>query len=455
VAVAVPEHPETRSIRRRRWLILGAILSLLIGLGAAEAAGFSRITAMVATLIQVRTPEGTLIVQVEDPGVSVSIDGDTVVLKGTGVHEVRLRPGKHHVQALEAGRPSLSEWVTITRGDRQVVRVDRKEASHARDVEGPPAQKSTRAVERKPAPTEQKPVDVASAVKVEEESAAPKPFDSADEAYHAGLAFLALHQEARSRGPLERALELAPDDAYRLKVYRALLPAFTQLPDAGKKLDALEFIIRKSGQAAERSLTRRSMLSFVHQRGKEDLLIQRYESKLKEDPDDRTALYILSEAYDVLRPDPRRGALLAERLSKLDQQAGGNVDIQAQARLASQYIKAGKVKEGAELYEKTAALEPKLSAWHFKEAALAWLKVKDNEKAFKAAQASLASPPENRGALLEYFWHRALADVFLDTGHPELAIPQYEIALTKTDIAGYLSDSRAKLDQARSKAGKD
>jgi tetratricopeptide (TPR) repeat protein len=290
---------------------------------------------------------------------------------------------------------------------------------------------------------------------VAEKTAAPGPYETAEDAYRAGLAFLTLHEDAKSQGPLEQALKLAPDDAYRLKVYRTLIPVYTLLPDADKKLDALEFIIRKSNQAAERSLSRRSMLSFVHQRGLTDLFIRRYESKLTDDPDDRTALYILSEAYDRLRPDPKRGALLAERLIKLEQESGEPVDIQAQAQLASQYIKAGKAREGAELYEKIAPLDPKLSAWHLKEAALAWLKAKDKDRAFKAAQASLASPPEERGAILEYFWRRALADVFLDTGHAALAIPQYEIALTKTDIAGYLSESRAKLEQARSMAGKE
>src|SRR6266480_888596 len=44
--------------------------------------------------------------------------------------------------------------------------------------------------------------------------------------------------------PLEAALTLAKDDAQRLKVYQALVPAYRQLPEIDKMLTAQEFIIR-------------------------------------------------------------------------------------------------------------------------------------------------------------------------------------------------------------------
>ena len=46
-----------------------------------------------------------------------------------------------------------------------------------------------------------------------------------------------------------------------------------------------------------------------------------------------------------------------------------------------------------------------------------------------AAKKSAASAPEKRSMLLTYFWHRGVADVFLDSGEPALAIPHYQQAI--------------------------
>lgn len=44
--------------------------------------------------------------------------------------------------------------------------------------------------------------------------------------------------EHKAIGPLEMALSLAPDDAYRAKVYRALVPAYRTLPGWEKMAEA-------------------------------------------------------------------------------------------------------------------------------------------------------------------------------------------------------------------------
>jgi serine/threonine-protein kinase len=279
-------------------------------------------------------------------------------------------------------------------------------------------------------------------------------YDSFDEAKRAGQAYVQLKQFKKARKALETALKLAPTDDERIKVYHILLPAYRALPDVTKTFDALEFIIAHSESAPERSLARTSMLGAAFEREKVGVLTSRYEAKLKKQADDFAALYILSEAYDRLSPNPKRGAEIAKRLGELDKKAGRKVDFQEEARRASQLVKSGKIKEGAELFESVAQADPKLSAWNYKEAAVAWQKAKDQDRALKAARASLASTPEDRGALLEYFWRRSLGDVFLDADHPELAIPQYEAALTKTDIAGYLSETRQKLSDAKTLAAK-
>ena len=95
------------------------------GLGLTEAAD---VTNLRATVIRIFTPDGTLVVEVDDPGVKVTIEGDGgIVITGAGPQEVRLKPGSYKVRATKDGQPvRKEELITITRGDKQVVRVSRE-----------------------------------------------------------------------------------------------------------------------------------------------------------------------------------------------------------------------------------------------------------------------------------------------------------------------------------------
>src|SRR5262245_33641342 len=63
---------------RRKWLWAAAALVLLLaGLGVGEATG---VTEVRGTVIRLLWPEGTLVVEVGDPGVSVAVDGADVVI---------------------------------------------------------------------------------------------------------------------------------------------------------------------------------------------------------------------------------------------------------------------------------------------------------------------------------------------------------------------------------------
>ncbi len=102
----------------------------------------------------------------------------------------------------------------------------------------------------------------------------------------------------------------------------------------------------------------------------------------------------------------------------------------------------------------TRPLDANLAAWHWKEAALAWIKAKDKPRALTAAKASAAAGPEKRGDLLLHFWHRALGQVFLETGEPTLAIEHLEAAIKSTTIEGYLKDTKGELATAKEQAAK-
>jgi serine/threonine protein kinase len=112
--------------RVRRPLTLAAAVGLLavLGLGATEAAGLSKVSDFVATVFRIVTSEGTLIVQVNDPTVRVQIDGDLVIIGGAGEQEIRLCAGSHRVQTIKDGKPVRDQLVTITRGGKEIVNVD-------------------------------------------------------------------------------------------------------------------------------------------------------------------------------------------------------------------------------------------------------------------------------------------------------------------------------------------
>src|SRR5262249_54856258 len=119
-----------------RWAAAAAVLLLLGGgLVLTEATGVTRVGEYVATVLRIRTPEGRLGVEVNDPQVRVTIDGDgdEIAITGAGPQEVRLRPGRYQVRASKDGVPVPvdQDLVTITRGGKQVVKVSREAAGQA------------------------------------------------------------------------------------------------------------------------------------------------------------------------------------------------------------------------------------------------------------------------------------------------------------------------------------
>ena len=231
--------------------------------------------------------------------------------------------------------------------------------------------------------------------------------------------------------------------------------SYRQLETSEQLIAASEYIIQHSNRDAEKSLTRRSLMSFLHERGKVDPFIKRHEERLKKNPKDWLSVYLLSEVYSRLRENPERSVELLKQLAALD---GKNpdeaVDVNASAKLAMQHIRAKDYQKGAELYEQIAPKDKNLEAWHWKEAAAAWLKLKQKDKALAAAKKSLEATPEKRNEQLSHFWHRGLGDVFLAVDEPKLAIPQFEKAIETTKIEGYVKGCKASLAEAREKAEK-
>jgi serine/threonine protein kinase/mono/diheme cytochrome c family protein len=106
---------------RRRRRIAAVVFLLFAGLGMTEATG---VTSLAATVIRILTPDGALVVEVDDPQVKVTIEGDGgIVITGAGPQEVRLRPGSYRVLAAKDGKTLKKELVNLTRGGKQLVKV--------------------------------------------------------------------------------------------------------------------------------------------------------------------------------------------------------------------------------------------------------------------------------------------------------------------------------------------
>src|SRR5262245_35319189 len=121
---------------------------------------------------------------------------------------------------------------------------------------------------------------------------APK---EADAAYSEGVKHVNAKAYKEAIGPLERALSLAPDDAYRVKVYRALAQAYRTLPGPEKMAEASGFSLRHTDQLVERRSTAASLTAFYFQRGLTDAQVKRYRELYEKDKGDYAAVAMLSE----------------------------------------------------------------------------------------------------------------------------------------------------------------
>ena len=120
--IAAPGRPPR--FAGRRWVVAASLLlTLVVGLGLAEASGVADVRGAVIRLF---FPDGTLVVEVDDPGVSVRIDGSDMVITGAGVKEIRVKPGDYKVVASKDGRVVQQELVTVERNGRRVIRVTKE-----------------------------------------------------------------------------------------------------------------------------------------------------------------------------------------------------------------------------------------------------------------------------------------------------------------------------------------
>jgi hypothetical protein len=109
---------------RHRWFWAAtALVVLFASLGMGQATG---VTDVRGTVIRLFSPEGTLVVEGDDPGVNETVDGSDVVITGARAKEIRLKAGQYKAEASMDGKLVRQELVTVSRNGRQVVQISKK-----------------------------------------------------------------------------------------------------------------------------------------------------------------------------------------------------------------------------------------------------------------------------------------------------------------------------------------
>lgn len=113
------------SHHRRRAFIAAVFLMCITAIGIAEGTG---VTDFHGTVIRLFLPEGTLVVEVDDPKISVQVDGSDIIITEAGVREIRVTPGRHTVEARDKhGFLLKRDLVSVTKNGRQIVRISQEE----------------------------------------------------------------------------------------------------------------------------------------------------------------------------------------------------------------------------------------------------------------------------------------------------------------------------------------
>jgi thiol-disulfide isomerase/thioredoxin len=105
------------------------VAAILVALGAVAPRSTDAATSEPA-VIRISTSEGTLVARVDDPKVSVQVEGSVIVVTGAGFKELRLQPGDFNAQTSDGGTPVVGTVVTITRGQKEILNLRREGASN-------------------------------------------------------------------------------------------------------------------------------------------------------------------------------------------------------------------------------------------------------------------------------------------------------------------------------------
>jgi hypothetical protein len=131
----IPGHaPRFATLRRSVWARRAAlILPILAGIFVVtEATGYTQVMQALGTVLRFKAEEGTLVVEIDDPSIKVTLDGKDLVIAGAGAQEIRLKPGSYTLRATKDGQ-TKTEIVHVTRDGRSTVKVSFESQTAKRD----------------------------------------------------------------------------------------------------------------------------------------------------------------------------------------------------------------------------------------------------------------------------------------------------------------------------------
>lgn len=118
----MPAKRQTTRSRLAFTFAMGMLL-LLIGLGLAETAGATHVFQSLATVFRFETPQGTVVVEVDDPSASVTLDGEVLSIGAEGFKELKLNVGSYEFGTVRDGVLEKSTQVTVAKDSKEIVRV--------------------------------------------------------------------------------------------------------------------------------------------------------------------------------------------------------------------------------------------------------------------------------------------------------------------------------------------
>ncbi len=193
--------------------------------------------------------------------------------------------------------------------------------------------------------------------------------------------YITLNRESDAVGLLEIAARTTANKAAQVKALFELARILEKSKKTEKAIDAYKAISAAADRPRDKHTARAALLRLYQRSGKLDQAIQDYEKKVAETPDDEEALYILSEVYDRLKPDPEKATAIIERL-----QAKTPDDRQLQDRLAIAYLKHEQPEKAVELFKRSLERKPDEKSHYFGRSAETYRRAGNKEEALEWAR---------------------------------------------------------------------
>lgn len=114
---------EPRHRSRPMMALVAGLLFVAFGFGVTELAGATHVIHMLATVFRIETPSGTVVIEVDDPGSTVTLGGKEIVIGADGFKELRLKPGSYELAGKLDGLGEETQRVTVTQNSKEVVRI--------------------------------------------------------------------------------------------------------------------------------------------------------------------------------------------------------------------------------------------------------------------------------------------------------------------------------------------